>query len=37
MNYCVNSDLNNPCTYYKSIDYIYFDTTPSAVSIGTHG
>ena len=37
MNHCVESDHNNPCTYYKSTKYITFNNAPSIPNQHTTG
>lgn len=37
MDKCYNADQNNLCTYYKSTDYIEFNTATSIPGLGTTG
>lgn len=37
MNQCVDGDINNKCSYYKSTKYIEFNSVPSIPTKITHG
>ena len=37
MNFCENSDINNPCTFYKSTDYLEYNNAPSIPSVYNTG